>query len=125
MKGKNFDEHVWLEDIIYCPSQIYYYFSSPGGEKAWCLYIRQRRMPEASIEIVEVDPETQEFPSNYPWPSVTPSRPYDINNQPGPEEENKEIMALEKEALEYLRQSFPEVEFPENPERRSRFLRDI
>ena len=123
----NNPEHIFIEDIIYCPSQIYYYFSVPNGksgdqdERLWVAYIRQRRGP-LTLELVEIDKENGEW--LWDWEGGTNkvklSRVYDINNQPNEEEEEKEIEALESEIMWYLRQRFPEIEFPEHPERRKR-----
>jgi len=106
-------EHVFIEDIIYCPSQIYYYFKDQEG-KEWCAYIRQRRGP-LSFEIYEVDEAGDFIMGEEINPSIPLSRVYDINNQPDLKQESKEILELEKEVLGFLRQSFPGVDFPEIP----------
>jgi hypothetical protein len=51
------------------------------------------------------------------------SRAYDINNQPNVESEEREIEALESEIMWYLRQQFPNINFPEHPERLKRNYR--
>ena len=133
---KNNPEHVFIEDIIYCPSQIYYYFSVPNGKsgdnegsgssvktRLWVAYIRQRSGPLA-FELVEIDKETGEW--KWDWDNrinVTLSRTYDINNQKTMEDEEKEIIKLENEIMWYLRQQFPNINFPEHPERLKRNYR--
>ena len=112
-------EHIFVEDIIYCPSQIYYYFRDQD-DRAYVAYVRQRRVP-LTFELIEIR-EDGEW--EWDWEGGTNrvklSRVYDINNQPNDESEEKEIEALESEIMWYLRQRFPEVNFPEHPERRKR-----
>ena len=123
----NNPEHVFIEDIIYCPSQIYYYFSVPNGksedqdDRQYVAYVRQRGGP-LTFELIEIDKETSEW--KWDWEGGTNkvklSRVYDINNQPNVESEEREIEELESEIMWYLRQQFPEVTFPTQPERRKR-----
>lgn len=123
----NNPENVFIEDIIYCPSQIYYYFSVSNGksedqdDRQYVAYVRQRGGP-LTFELIEIDKETSEW--KWDWEGGTNkvklSRVYDINNQPNVESEEREIEALESEIMWYLRQQFPEVTFPTQPERRKR-----
>jgi hypothetical protein len=94
MENSN-QEHVFIEDIIYCPSQIYYYFTEPDEEnesvktRFWVAYIRQRGGP-LSFELVEIERETGDWLWDYEnGNSIKLSRTYDINNQPNEEEEEK------------------------------------
>ena len=122
-------EHVFIEDIIYCPSQIYYYFSVPNGKsednegKQYVAYVRQRGGP-LTFELVEIREDGEWL---WDWEGGTNkvklSRVYDINNQPNEEAEEREIEALESEIMWYLRQQFPDINFPENPERLKRNYR--
>ena len=119
---ENNPEHVFIEDIIYCPSQIYYYFSVPNGksEDQYVAYVRQRRGP-LTFELIEIREDGEwEWDWEGGTNKVKLSRVYDINGQPNEEEEEKEIEALESEIMWYLRQQFPEVTFPTQPERRKR-----
>lgn len=110
------EEHIFQEDIIYCPSQIYYYFTDNNGEK-WCAYIRQRRGP-LTFELVNIlENDEWKFGDIIPL-----SRTYDINNQTTIREEEFEIEELEKEVMGILRQRFPEVSFPNSPIRQKRSL---
>ena len=123
---KNNPEHVFIEDIIYCPSQIYYYFSVPNGKsednegRQYVAYVRQRRGP-LTFELIEIREDGEWL---WDWEGGTNkvrlSRIYDINGQPNEESEEKEIEALESEIMWYLRQRFPNITFPEHPERRKR-----
>ena len=118
----NNPEHVFIEDIIYCPSQIYYYFSVPNGksEDQYVAYVRQRRGP-LTFELIEIREDGEwEWDWEGGTNKVKLSRVYDINGQPNEEEEEKEIEALESEIMWYLRQQFPEVTFPTQPARRKR-----
>lgn len=108
-------KHVWIEDIIYCPSQIYYYFVDTA-EKHWCAYIRQRGGP-VTVELVELD-DLDNFPNFLEgWHKITLDREYDINNKKTEEEEDKEIIEIERKTLDLLRINFPAVIFPDNPPR--------
>jgi hypothetical protein len=122
----NNPEHVFIEDIIYCPSQIYYYFSVPNGksedqdDRQYVAYVRQRGGP-LTFELVEIREDGEWM---WDWEGGTNkvklSRVYDINGQQNVESEEQEIEALESEIMWYLRQQFPEVTFPTQPERRKR-----
>ena len=112
-------EHVFIESIIYCPSQIYYYFRDQD-ERFWVAYVRQRGGP-LTFELIEIREDGEWM---WDWErgtnKVKLSRVYDINNQPNEESEEREIIELENEIMWYLRQRFPEVTFPTQPERRKR-----
>ena len=111
MLSRNTDEHVFIEDVIYCPTQIYYYLTDVDGS-FWVAYIRQRR-GDLTFELVRIDKET----GDWLWEDnkVKLSRKYDINGQSDKESEEREIIAVEEEVLWFLRQRFPEVEFPDSP----------
>ena len=106
----------FLEDIIYCPSQIEFYFRSDG--QVMSLYIRQRH-GETTAQLVPCYPNG-EYQSGSPWPEVQLSRPYDIEgkSRESDEAEEQEIIAIEKDCLSRLRTLFPAVPFPSHPNRR-------
>ena len=109
-------EHVFIENIIYCPSQIYYYFQDQD-ERSWVAYVRQRSGP-LTFELVEIREDGEwlwdlEGGTN----RVKLSRVYDINGQQNIESEEKEIIELENEIMWYLRQQFPDINFPERRKR--------
>lgn len=116
---ENNQEHIFIEDIIYCPSQIYYYFKDQD-DRQYVAYVRQRGGP-LTFELVEIREDGEWL---WDWEGGTNqvklSRVYDINGQPNVESEEREIKALENEIMWYLRQRFPEVTFPTQPERRKR-----
>ena len=118
----NNPEHVFIEDIIYCPSQIYYYFRDNEG-KQYVAYVRQRGGP-LTFELVEIREDGEWL---WDWEGGTNkvklSRVYDINGQQNVESEEREIEALESEIMWYLRQQFPNINFPEHPERLKRNYR--
>ena len=107
-------EHVFIESIIYCPSQIYYYFTDEKNQ-GWVLYVRQRGGP-LTCDLFRVGKDGEWSG----WYNVVLSRKYDINGKQSQDEEESEIMAVEEEMLWFLRQRFPEVTFPTQPERRKR-----
>lgn len=106
----------FLEDIIYCPSQIEFYFRSDG--QVMSLYIRQRH-GETTAQLVPCY-ANGEYQYDSPWPEIQLSRPYDIEGKSRESDEagEQEIIALEKDCLTRLRTLFPAVVFPSHPNRR-------
>lgn len=106
----------FLEDIIYCPSQIDFYFRTDG--QVMCLYIRQRH-GETTAQLVPCY-GNGEFQFDSLWPEIELSRDYDIEGKSyeSEEAEEQEIIAIEKDCLARLRVMFPDVPFPEHPNRR-------
>jgi hypothetical protein len=106
----------FLEDIIYCPSQIEFYFRD--GEAVWCLYIRQRH-GETTAQLVPCY-GSGDFIYEGLWPDIELSREYDIEGKSykSEEAEEQEIIAIEKACLARLRVMFPDTPFPEHPNRR-------
>ena len=113
------DNHAvmeFLEDIIYCPSQIEFYFRD--GEAVWCLYIRQRH-GETTAQLVSCF-GSGDFDYDALWPEIELSRDYDIEGKSyeSEEAEEQEIIAIEKDCLARLRVMFPDTPFPEHPNRK-------
>ena len=106
----------FLEDIIYCPSQIDFYFRD--GEQVYCLYIRQRH-GDTTAQLVPCF-GSGDFDYDALWPEIELSRDYDIEGESycHDEREEQEIIAIEKDCLARLRVMFPDVPFPEHPNRR-------
>ena len=106
----------FLEDIIYCPSQIEFYFRD--GEAVWCLYIRQRH-GDTRAHLVSCY-GSGDFIYEGLWPDIELSRDYDIEGKSheSEEAEEQEIIAIEKDCLARLRVMFPDTPFPEHPNRR-------
>ena len=106
----------FLEDIIYCPSQIEFYFRD--GEQVYCLYIRQRH-GDTTAQLVTCY-GSGEFQFDSLWPEIELSRDYDIEGKSyeSEEAEEQEIIAIEKDCLARLRVMLPDVPFPEHPNRR-------
>jgi hypothetical protein len=106
----------FLEDIIYCPSQIEFYFRADG--QVMCLYIRQRH-GETTAQLVPCYPNG-EYQYDSLWPDIELSRDYDIEGESyeSAEAEEQEIIAIEKDCLSRLRTMFPDVPFPQHPNRR-------
>lgn len=108
----------FLEDIIYCPSQIEFYFHD--GKHVWCLYIRQRHGDTCAYLVpCELDGK---FIYKQKWEKIELSRDYDIEgcSYKSKRCEEHEIIAIEKECLSRLKTMFPNVHFPEHPNRRRR-----
>jgi hypothetical protein len=108
----------FLEDIIYCPSQIEFYFRD--GDNVYCLYIRQRH-GDTTAQLVSCY-GSGDFIYEGLWPDIELSRDYDIEGESycHDEREEQEIIAIEKDCLARLRVMFPDTPFPERPNRRRR-----
>ena len=106
----------FLEDIIYCPSQIEFYFRD--GEQVYCLYIRQRH-GDTTAQLATCY-GSGDFIFEGHWPDIELSRDYDIEGKSyeSEEAEEQEIIAIEKDCLARLRVMFPDTPFPEHPNRR-------
>ena len=106
----------FLEDIIYCPSQIEFYFRD--GDAVHCLYIRQRH-GDTTAQLVPCY-GSGDFDYDALWPHLELSREYDIEGKSyeSDEAEEQEIIAIEKDCLARLRVMFPDTPFPEHPNRR-------
>ena len=106
----------FLEDIIYCPSQIEFYFRD--GEQVYCLYIRQRH-GDTTAQLVTCY-GSGDFIYEGLWPEIELSRDYDIEGKSyeSVEAEEQEIIAIEKDCLARLRVMFQDTPFPEHPNRR-------
>lgn len=106
----------FLEDIIYCPSQIDFYFRD--GDNVYCLYIRQRH-GDTTAQLVPCY-GSGDFIYEGLWPDIELSRDYDIEGKSyeSEEAEEQEIIAIEKDCLARLRVMFPDTPFPEHPNRR-------
>ena len=106
----------FLEDIIYCPSQIDFYFRD--GDNVYCLYIRQRH-GDTTAQLVPCF-GSGDFDYDALWPEIELSRDYDIEGKSyeSEEAEEHEIIAIEKDCLARLRVMFPDTPFPEHPNRK-------
>ena len=106
----------FLEDIIYCPSQIDFYFRD--GDNVYCLYIRQRH-GDTTAQLVPCF-GSGDFDYDALWPEIELLREYDIEGKSyeSEEAEEQEIIAIEKDCLARLRVMFPGTPFPEHPNRR-------
>lgn len=47
----------WDEDLIWCPSQCYYYFKDLDTEQIYCIYLRWRHDDPWTAELVKVEGE--------------------------------------------------------------------
>ena len=108
--------YEFLEDVIYCPTQIGFNFKD--GDQIRCLYIRPRH-GETTAQLLPIL-ETCEFDYEADWPYIELSRDYDIEGGSycSDEREEQEIIAIEKDCLARLRVMFPDTPFPEHPNRR-------
>ncbi len=99
------EQNKFLEDLLWCPSQIYYYFISSG--RKFCIYLRWRYKNPWTAELIECD-DDWEFSKNWreDWHKLTLSKEY----------KDEEYKDLEKEVLDKIAAMFPNLEFPNNSE---------
>lgn len=88
--------NVWLEDLIWCPSQCYYYFTSPKDNKNYCLYLRWRWSDPWAFEIIPCIDGTWDFDYDADWEYIE-----DIGFF-----KNDEYRGLEEKAIEYINKKF-------------------
>lgn len=104
----------FLEDLLWCPSQIYYYFISNG--RNFCIYLRWRHKDPWTAELVECD-DDWEFSKNWEedWHKLNLSKDY----------KDEEYKELEEEALNKVATMFPNIEFPNDSEDKTiQFIED-
>ena len=90
------------EDLIWCPSQIYYYFMV--GQEMKMIYMRWRWGDPWSIDLCNVpDP-------NNPESSWTLNDSVDITNEVGFFKDS-EYMKMENEVIKYLKKKYPNETF--------------
>ena len=94
---------TWLESLIWCPSQIYYFFTDQKTGKNYCIYLRWRHRDPWTAELIPCD-DKLEFDNYSTWETIETPKIYT-------EDEYKE---LESDVLEIIKARFPETNFPEN-----------
>ena len=100
-----FEEHAFTEDMIWCPSQIEYYFTDPTDNQMYVVYCRWRHNDPWSIELLKTNKTS---PTNWDWNGLVcellPDRNY----------KDEEYRQMEKDIVEDLKKRFPAVKFPNN-----------
>ena len=92
------EKDTWLEDLIWCPSQIEYYFDDPKSGKSYVVYLRWRHCDPWSSELCEIDDC-----GDWIWPKKS-----FIENEEYLAEEYKD---LEAACVKKLRKMFPHIDF--------------
>ena len=100
-KLEKIKKNEFLEELLWCPSQIYYYFQDKS-EKIWCLYLRWRHDDPWTSELIPCD-KNFEFLDCSKWETISTSKDY----------KDFEYKDLEKEVLEIIKKKFPDTNFPE------------
>ena len=98
------EPYTFNEDLIWCPSQIYYFFEDSGQK--YVLYLRWRWSDPWTAEVVKVS----EFDYNRGWDFSTSVKI--LKDKWFKEDDYRE---LEKESLLVLKDMFPNVNFPDEP----------
>ena len=84
----------WYEDLIWCPSQCYYYIKSEKGNY-YCIYLRWRHRDPWTAELVECE-DNWDFSIEKEWEYL------DIKDY-----KDSEYKKLEKEVLKLIKSRFP------------------
>lgn len=99
------EEHAFFEEMIWCPSQIYYYFTDLADGQMYVVYCRWRWSDPWTIELVKV--ANPKNPRNWDWSlgsvSLLPDRGY----------KDEEYRKMEKDILDCLKAKFPHIVFPD------------
>ena len=91
---------TWLESLIWCPSQIEYYFKDSNGSN-YLIYLRWRHSDPWTAELI---------PCNENWELDFANRKTINTSKNYIDDEYKE---LESEVLEIIKKKFPETKFPD------------
>ena len=90
----------WIEDLIWCPSQCYYYFLDPISSQGYCIYLRWRHSDPWTAELIKCTSDW-EFIYDEPWEYIELGRNYSSN----------EYRSLEKKVLKVVKKRFSAVTF--------------
>jgi len=85
----------WQEDLIWCPSQCYYYFEADG--KKWCIYLRWRHSDPWTAELCECDDKWEILEKDRHHESLQLSHNY----------KSDDFRFLEMECLKITKSRFP------------------
>ena len=92
-------QYIWIEDLIWCPSQCYYYFQNTDGQR-YCIYLRWRYRDPWSASLVKCL-NTWELDYDDDWETLEVSFHTD-----------EDYRNLEKEVLDIISARFPHLRFP-------------
>lgn len=85
----NYPLNTWTDELIWCPSQCYYYLKDKNGDY-WCIYLRWRHRDPWTAELVPCDPRMG-FSVQKEWLQIPLSKMYSDSDP---------VKDLEKDALE-------------------------
>jgi len=103
-----FEEHAFFEELIWCPSQIEYFFTDPESGKMYVVYMRWRYSDPWTIELIEV--ANRNDPRNWNWDLQHEH----IDHALGVRFRDDEYPEMEKKVVEYLKTRFQKVNFPDS-----------
>ena len=105
---QKFEEHAFYENLIWCPSQIEYYFTDQETGKMYVAYLRWRHSDPWSAELIEVDNPSD--PQNWRYDDDRCE-----NISLGKWYNDLQYRELETDLIGYLRNRFPKTTFPKKP----------
>ena len=92
-------QFIWIEDLLWCPSQCYYYFQNIDGQR-YCIYLRWRHRDPWTAELIKcTDNWNLDYDSE--WERLGVSFYSD-----------KDYRTLEEEVLGIVSTKFPHLIFP-------------
>lgn len=98
------EEHTFSENMIWCPSQIEYYFTDQGTGQMYVVYCRWRWSDPWTIELLHV-PNPQKR-GDWDWNSR-------VRLLEGRGYKDEEFRIMEADILEDLKKRFPNTKFPD------------
>lgn len=99
------EEHAFFEEMIWCPSQIYYYFTDPADGQMYVVYCRWRWSDPWTIELVKV--ANPKNPKNWDWSLGSTCLLSDKGYK------DEEYKKMEEDILDCLKVKFPHIVFPD------------
>lgn len=97
------DEFIFIEEIIYCPSQVYYYFTDNKSGEKYCIYLRWRYHDPWTSQLIRCGNDYSFSPNWEEWETIETKKQY----------KDDEYLELEEEVLDIVKSKFLETKFPE------------
>lgn len=92
--------YTFIEELLWCPSQIYYYFISKNIK--FCIYLRWRHKDPWTAELIKCD-DNWNFSEDLKddWEKIKLDKEY----------KDEEYKELEEDILEKFKSIFPNIDF--------------
>lgn len=94
-------ENYWIEELIWCPSQCYYYFQNLKDNQNYCIYLRWRHRDPWTTELIKCDDSWEFLHGEDDWEYIETGKNYC----------DEEYRELEEDILKIMRNRFPGINF--------------